>query len=75
LDFELDKRSLGTSDPVPLRGFDPLGPINFSQVFQEALCILGYLEKPLFKFFLNNRRPAALALARNHLLVSEHRLT
>lgn len=47
-DTEVDFGPFGTTDPMALHGFDAFGPIEFVEVIEQALCVGGNLEHPLF---------------------------
>src|SRR5690606_16375732 len=73
-DRELDLRALAPADPVLLRLLRGLGPGGPGEVVQPALRAAGDLEEPLLEEPLLDGRAAALARARDHLLVREHRM-
>lgn len=73
LDTKNDLGALGTPDPVALRDFGLLRPVNPLKIIQKLLGKGRGFEKPLGHFPLCNQRAASLALGVNHLLGSQDR--
>ena len=76
LDAEVDVRTGGLADPVALHRQHAVRPLTFQQrhVVQQPLGVRRDPEEPLRQVALRHRRPAALTVAGDHLLVGQHGL-
>ena len=75
VDAERDARALRAADPVPLHRQHALGPgLERVHLVQQLVGVLRDLEEPLRQAPGLDLRPAALAVAVDHLLVREHGL-
>ena len=72
LDAEDDLGPLRAADPVPLHRQHVLGPgLEEGHLLEERVRVVGDAEEPLLEALRLDLRPAALAVAVDHLLVGE----
>ena len=72
-DLERNFRAFASADPVALHVFDPFGPIQQVNIFQQAFSVFRNLEDPLFHGAADHRVVAAFALAIDHFFVGKDR--
>ncbi len=65
-------RTGGTSNPVDLRGLDPVDIIDFFQIIDQPLRIGGNLQHPLALDLMDNFRSTAFAHAADHLFIGQY---
>ena len=65
--------ALGAPDPVALHRLHVLGPVDFLEVVEQAVGVVGDPEEPLLELAHLDRGAAPLAAPVDHLLVGEHR--
>ena len=72
---EVDVRSLGAPDPVPLHRENALGPLlEQGHLVQQDVRVVGDLEEPLLEVACLDLGSAAFAVPVDDLLVRQHRL-
>ena len=72
---EIHFRTVGTSDPVGLHLLNFFRPVQFVQILQKAVCVLGDAQHPLAKVFLGYCRTAALTFSVYDFLIGKSGLT
>ena len=68
---EVNLGSLGAADPVALHRLYVLGPVERPEIVEQALRVVGDLEKPLLELADFDLVTAALAATVDHLLIGE----
>ena len=73
-DGKVHLRALAAPNPIGLRLLGDFGPVDFLQVVQQLLRVLGDLEEPLRQLPRLHDGLATLAQAAEDLFVGQHRL-
>ena len=72
-DLERNFRAFASADPVALHVFDPFGPIQQVNIFQQAFGVFRDFKDPLFHGAADHGVVAAFALAIDHFFVGKDR--
>ena len=72
VDFEIDFRAFAPANPIALKQFDSLGPIQFFEIVEQSLSIGSDAQHPLPHWPSNHRESTNFALSIHDFFVGQN---